>query len=240
VSSEDEQPTIRHRRRIRLTDDAPREETAPDPFNPGPMINYAPLPLGPDGLPVPPELRQRIRDLRALDRRAARELILRTLHAFLIAHRPMDEIARAFGVSVREVYKWRVELNKRMAAEFKAKNPLDLLVEQIAHYGRAKAYSWQQASRAEDHADKCRWVNTALKAEAQISDLYTRVGLIDASAYKPAQTADEDTDNKAAVLSSLAQKFLEGNYTKEKAKKGKAPTTEQDAVGDVDDHDFLL
>lgn len=243
MSNSDDQPSIRSRtrRRALVLDEADRPIPDTDIFDPGPMVAYPPLPVDAQGVPQGPELRQRVRDIRALDRTAAREFTLRTLHAFLVAHRPMDEIARAFGVSIRRVYVWRTELYKRMAAELRQKTPTDLLVEQIADIKRAKAYAWQQASRTNDHADKCRWVNTAMKADSQLADLYARIGLIDASSLKPANDESEDAGGKAGELADLAKRFLNGDFAgKGKKKDGGPISIEQDITGPIDETDYLL
>jgi transposase-like protein len=139
--SSDDQPLIRTRRRRALDTSEPSTAVTvveSDVFDPGPMIHYPPLPVGNDGLPVAPAVRQRVRDLKQMDPRAARDFILKTLHTYLIAHRPVDEIARSFGVTVQRVYQWRQELYKRIGLELRSKTPTDLIARQIANYEKSK------------------------------------------------------------------------------------------------------
>jgi hypothetical protein len=230
---------VRQRRRAMDTSDTPPKVEPADVFNPGPMVNYAPVPTGPDGLPIPTAIRHRVRELRAIDRNAAREFILRTLHAFLLAHRPIDEIARAFGVSTRMIYSWRSELYKRMAQELRSKMPTDLLSQQIMHYERAKAYAWQNASKTPDHTEKRGWVLAAMKAEEKITDLYERAGLLKETLKPVTPVEDEDVHGGATALAAIARSFLVGGYQHAKAK-AEPPQTIETETGPLDEGDFLL
>jgi transposase-like protein len=241
----DDQPIIRNRRRRALdtsTPDEPAPVVEQDIFDPGPMVHYAPLPIGNDGLPTPPAVRQRVRELRTLDHRAARDFILRTLHTYLVAHRPIDEIARSFGVTPRRVYQWRDELYARIGNELRTKTPTDLIGRQIAGHEKTKATAWQNLYRTDNHADKNRYLNTIITAEKAISDLYARVGMIGQSTLTPViDTTAEDITGTAGTLKMLAAEFLnEGIAAKGKKKTSEPKTIEQDISSPIDESDYLL
>lgn len=229
---------VRRRRRALNTSNEPVVVAAPDPLDPGPIVNYPPLPLGPDGLPRSADIKQRIRDLRAVSHAAYMEFVLRILHAFLLAHRPMDEIARSFGVTINTVYRWRRELTKQIGQELRGKNPTDLIAGQLMHYERAKAYAWQQASITTDHTEKQRWVMIALRAEHQTTDLYARGGMYKDTVLTPKQQADVDDMGGAGFLAVMAKSFLTGGYSHAK-KQLMLPSPDDDAVGEHDVADLL-
>jgi hypothetical protein len=232
-----DEPVIRQRRRRALDTSEAGTVTVveTDAFDPGPMVHYPPLPVDNNGLPVAPAVRQRVRDLKQMDPRAARDFILKTLHTYLIAHRPVDEIARSFGVTVQRVYQWRQLLYKQIGQELRQKTPTDLIARQIANYEKIKASAWQQFHKADAHTDKNRYLNTVINAERSISDLYARVGMIADTTMKPVVEIVEDVSGQAGLLQNMAKAFLSGPETKKKER-----TVDQDMSTPIDDNDYLL
>lgn len=227
----------RRRRRITTEEDAPTPETPADPMDPGPTVPWPSIPRTADGEPNPPAIQQRVRDLYRLDKNAATEFILETLHMLLLQHRPMDDIARIFGVTVRTVWNWRAKLRERIASDFRARIPTDLAAEQVANLKRTKSYAWQQAARCEEALDKLRWVNLTVKCEQELANLYKELKVY--KAVEPRREITEANDDGAATLAKIAEEFLTGGYAgAQDAKKGKKAGQGTDGVED-DESDLL-
>jgi transposase-like protein len=209
-------------------------------------------------------LAERTRSLRH-DNRALREFVLQHLLPMVQQQRPIDEIARAFGITVRQAYKWKNALYQRMGEELRTKTPSDFLAKQITELERTKAYAWQQASiipspnmarsvgangatfllDAQDvnalSAAKQRWVAIALKADHQLADLYSRAGLLENQPLKrESDTSDEDASDGLIALARIAKAFLTGGYSGAKQLALPAPDHDRDELPVVDDGAFLL
>ena len=254
---------VRTRQRPRAMEiGAPPPPLPMDPDDPGPIVNH----------PVPStHLAQRVRDLYKMDRRSMQDFICLHMLPMVQQQRPIDEIARAFGMSIRTAYRWKATLYTRMGDQFRKNPPSHYLAKQIAELERTKAYAWQQAGMipnfninrtiegvatngaqirqildpaeiAQLSASKRGWVLTALKADAQLSTVYERAGLLKHAPMAPEiDEGEEDTTGGNVVLSGMAKGFLTGGYSGAKKKAETViGTDDPDDLHLFDEGQFLL
>jgi hypothetical protein len=252
MSSDD---NVRVRRRARAMEIDGHVAVERDPLDPGPHIA---LP------PSANNLAARAREIMNADRAAGREFILQHLLPMVQMHRPADDIARAFGVSIMTISRWKKILYARMGDELRTKTPHDFLSKMIGELEDTKSWALAQArslpgpniARTQGPngtlvelsagqvnlltASQQRWVNIALKCQQQIADLYARAGILTEAPLKAVKDSDE-TDQGALALAQVAQAFLTGGYTEAKGKLAeKTNLTDPNLVQSVDDESFML
>lgn len=141
-------------------------------LRPGPQANHPPLPRNEDDEPMPVPPPHRLRVMCEQDFEAFKEFLFHALTAMIIAQRGRDDMARTFAVTYEKLDAWLRWLKEEKRRRWMSRDQMDVAAEQEAHYRRAVGYAWQQAGSTSDTHARNRWVNTALRAEAQLADLY--------------------------------------------------------------------
>lgn len=140
-----------------------------------------------------------------------RDFIFQTLHQLLLAQMPMDQIALRFDVTVRTVYRWRDQLQTKMAAEIRSADPMPILGEALTTYAAIAAEGHKLMLGAKDAAGKRAGAEIALKAMGDKMKVLQMAGFFDSPLMKAGGAGTDDQRTQAAnALQQMALEFMRG------------------------------
>lgn len=163
-------------------------------------------------VPEQRSITQRVDDLAVYDREEADDLLLNTLHQFLLAKTPPDIICQRMGISPQSLKWLREKLRRKIKEQAKAAEPFDYLAPMLAELEEAKAAAWREVALAKpgEWSRRISAIRLAMTANAEMSRVLQIAGAFDNAPMRAPLSHDEGEN--VNVLKELAQSFLQGRY----------------------------
>lgn len=161
-------------------------------------------------------VRDRVDAVSALDAELGEEVMLSTLHQFLLAKTPVDVICQRMNISVGS-YRWlREKLNRKIRDQVKGRDPYDFIAPMVAEMEEARAVAWREIALAGNGAKnwnrRMRAVEVIMRNNMDMARLLQVAGLFENSPMRAPLSSDDEDSGGANVLKEMALRFLEGGY----------------------------
>jgi hypothetical protein len=151
-----------------------------------------------------------------VDKDAGQDVLLSTLHQFLLAKTPVNVICQRMNISYGS-YKWlREKLTRRIREQAKGRDAFDFIGPMIAEMEEARAVAWREIALSGNHAKnwnrRMRALEVILRSNMDMARLLQVAGLFESTPMRAPLVSDDEDSGSANVLKEMAQRFLEGGY----------------------------
>ncbi len=133
----------------------------------------------------------------------AYEYALRTMHRMIMRKVPIDQIAKAMGMSVANAARLRTELHRRMSEEMRYTDVYSLLGDTNAFYLEMRAQGLKMLDRAKDIPEQAMAASVAFKAEADRIKALDTARVFETSPVKLAKASENDRHDAKSLIDVL-------------------------------------
>lgn len=178
-------------------------------------------------------VRDRVDGISQIDPEMGEEVMLATLHQFILAKTPVDVICQRMNISLGS-YKWlREKLNRKIREQVKGRDPYDFIAPMIAEMEEARAVAWREIALAGNGAKnwnrRMRALEVIMRNNMDMARLLQVGGLFENSPMRAPLVSDDEDGGGANILKEMALRFLEGGYQENSMKLPKGATIVDDA-----------